>query len=191
MATWHGLLAQTDYNNKTSIFDRLHNLNKFNDLKESDYGYKEMMTLVNKGVLSGYQDGTLKPENPVKRGEFTKLLIYGLSLQNKLSNKTNQFSDLTNHWSNRIVKVAVDMGIMNGMEINKFYPESKITGAQVAVILVRYKGFQDLAEAIEGGKWYEGYIKIAEEQNLLYDNFNPEKFATRAQCAQAIYKLIN
>lgn len=190
MATWHAFLAQTDYINKTSIFERLHNLNRFSDLKASDYAYKEMMALVNKGVLSGYSDGTLKPNNHVKRAEFTKLLIYGLDLQDEILEKTNQFSDLKNHWSNKIVKAAVDRGLINGMEPNKFYPESKITGAQIAAILVRYKGLQDKAEVVQGEKWYEGYVEIAKKESILYDQFNPEEFATRAQCAQAIYKLM-
>jgi len=58
MATWHSLLAISDYNKKVSIFTRLHKLNRFSDLKGTDYAYKEIMELVNREIVSGYPDGT-------------------------------------------------------------------------------------------------------------------------------------
>ncbi|SHK28934.1 S-layer homology domain-containing protein [Paramaledivibacter caminithermalis] len=194
IATWHGLLALSDYKNKVSIFDKLHNLNttvKFKDLMESDYAYEEIMTLVNKKIVSGYSDGTFKPNNEVKRAEFAKFLIYGLGMQDEISSSTYEFKDLENHWANKIVALAVKKEFIKGVGDGKFAPEDKITGAGVAAMLVRAKGLEEEAKAIKGGdKWYEGYVEIARKNNLLYDNFAPDKNATRAQCAVSVFKLI-
>ncbi|SHK22597.1 S-layer homology domain-containing protein [Tepidibacter formicigenes] len=192
MATYHGLLALNDYNNKSSIFEKLHNLKSkgFKDLKQSDYAYKEIMYLVDKGVVSGYSDKTFKPNNSVKRGEFAKFLVYGLGLQSQAKYKTNEFTDLKNHWANKVVNVAVKKGYINGIGNKKFAPEDKITGAQVAAMVVRAKGLESKAKAVKGKNWYDGYVKVAKDNNLLYKNFNPNKNATRAQCAEIIYKLV-
>ncbi|SHH23058.1 S-layer homology domain-containing protein [Tepidibacter thalassicus] len=192
MATYHAVLALSDYNNKYSVFEKLHNLNTkgFKDLKKADYAYKEIMYLVDKGVVSGYSDKTFRPNNSVKRGEFAKFLVYGLNLQSQAKFKTNKFVDLKNHWSNKVVNVAVKRGYINGVGNNKFAPEEKITGAQVAAIIVRAKGLESKAKSVKGKNWYDGYVKVAKDNNLLYKNFDPNKNATRAQCAEIIYKLV-
>jgi len=191
MASWHGLLAENDYITKISIFTRLHNQNKFKDLNNNTYGYNHILKLINKGVLSGYPDNTFRPNNSIKRSEFTKLIVYGLGLEKEISEEGNEFSDLYEHWSNKIVKVAVKNGLIRGLGKGRFAPEDRITGAQVATIVVRAKGLEDEAKIIRGSNWYDGYVQVAKENNLLYDNFKPDEYATRAQCAVAISKIIN
>ncbi|NPV43491.1 MAG: hypothetical protein HPY70_05880 [Firmicutes bacterium] len=190
MATWHGLLALSDYKNRISIFTRLHNMNRFSDLNETDYAYKEIIHLVNRNVISGYPDGTFKPGNYVKRAEFAKFLVFALNFQHLISEETEEFGDLKGHWSNKIVNVAVRKGLIKGVGNGRFAPEARITGAEAAAMLVRAKGLEVSAESIRGDNWYDGYIKVAEENGLLYQNFDPNGYVTRAQCAEAISKLI-
>lgn len=191
MATWHGLLAITSYKDKLSIFEKLHHLNRFVDLGKKDHGYEKIMYLVNQGVISGYSDQTFRAHAFVKRGEFCKFLIYGLNLQNQINQKTNKFNDLgEDHWANEIVKVAVDKGFIKGVTNNQFAPESKIKGSEVAALLVRANGLESKAMATGGSNWHDGYVEIANHSNLLYSNFKPESYATREQCAEAIYRLI-
>lgn len=189
MSTWHGLLATSDVKNKISVFEKLHNVIRFVDLKKTDYAYTEITGLVNKGVISGYGDSTFRPNTSVKRSEFSKFLVYGLGLQNKISKESNQFIDLKGHWANKIVNVAVNQQLIKGVENNRFAPEARITGAEVATMLVRAKGLEEKAQAIKGDHWYDGYVQVAQDTNLLYTNFNSKEYATRAQCAEVIYRL--
>lgn len=192
MATWHGLLAQSDYENNISIFDKLHSANKsvkFKDLKENDYGYDEIMYLLNKKVVSGYPDGTFKPNDKVKRAEFAKFLIYGLGIQDEIASSSYEFKDLQDHWSNKIVSLAVKKQYIKGVGNGEFAPEDKITGAEVAAMLVRAKGLENEAKGIEGKRWYDGYVEVAKKNNLLYEGFNPGDYATRAQCSVSIAAL--
>ncbi|MGF7060355.1 S-layer homology domain-containing protein [Brassicibacter mesophilus] len=190
MATWHGLLAMVDYKNKISIFDKLHNLNKFKDLKRGNYAYEEIMALVGKGAISGYSDDTFKPHNPVKRSEFVKILIYALNMEKETSSYSSDFKDLKNHWADKVVKLAVQKGFIKGVGNRKFAPDNNITGAEVIAVVIRAKGLEEKAKSINGSSWYEGYVKIAKEEGLLYKNFAPNKYTTRAQCAEIVYKLI-
>ncbi len=190
MATWHGLLAEHDYKTKTSILTKLHNQNKFSDLNFFFFFFFFFLKLINKGILSGYLDNTFKPNNNVKRSEFAKFIVYGMGLEGQISGETNEFNDLNKHWSNKIVKIAVKNGLIQGLGNERFGPEDKITGAQVATMLVRAKGLETQAKDISGANWYDGYVQVAKENNLLYDSFKADEYATRAQCAVVIEKIM-
>lgn len=193
IATWHGLLAMIDYQNGYSIFDKIHNLNRFKDLKKGDYAYKEIIDLVNNKIVIGNPDGTFKPNNYVKRGEFAKFLIYGLKLEDEIVEETDEFVDLKGHWSNKIVNVAIKHGVLEGMKNDNgdkiFMPEDEMIGAQIATIIVRTKGLENEAKKIKSVNWYDGYVKIAKQYDLLYENFKAEDKVTRAQCAMIISKI--
>lgn len=47
----------------------------FPDVDESDWYYKDLMKLVNTGIISGYPDGTFKPGNKISRGEFIHMVV--------------------------------------------------------------------------------------------------------------------
>ena len=46
----------------------------FTDVKTSDWFYDEVTALASFGIINGYADGSFKPNDPVKRGEFMKML---------------------------------------------------------------------------------------------------------------------
>ncbi|MGN1059997.1 MAG: S-layer homology domain-containing protein, partial [Clostridia bacterium] len=48
--------------------------NRFSDLSESHWAYEDMMSLYGAGMLSGYEDGTIRPENETTRAEVMKVL---------------------------------------------------------------------------------------------------------------------
>jgi len=43
---------------------------KFPDVKPGDWYYTEVMNLVNRGIIKGYEDGTFKPENKVENNNL-------------------------------------------------------------------------------------------------------------------------
>ncbi|MDI3535277.1 MAG: hypothetical protein PWQ82_1642 [Thermosediminibacterales bacterium] len=191
MAIQQSLIALSDYYKGESVYERLRKMNiKFVDLPESHWAYQSVKSLVKAGVISGYPDGSFKPEKKVTRAEFAKLLIYSLNLNKEIGSRTNKFSDLSySHWANPVVKLAVDRGLFQGVSKDLFKPEEYISGAQVMTVLVRALGKEDEALAHKGKKWYTGYVKTAETLGLLYSGFKPEDSATRAQVSYSIYKM--
>ena len=49
----------------------------FNDIDASHWAYTNVQTLVNDGTVSGYGDGSFRPNGTVTRAEFVKMLGLG------------------------------------------------------------------------------------------------------------------
>lgn len=164
--------------------------NLFNDVPQGYWAEDAIYELANQGVISGYQDGSFKPEGSVTRAEFAKLLLYSLGKENLVDDKTSQFKDLPDtHWANAIIKVAVDARYLQGYPEALFKPQNGVSGAEVMTILVRVLGKEDEAKLYTGTDWYEGYVKVAGENGLLYPEFNALSFASRGQCAYALRQM--
>ena len=185
MASWHGIWAEAEMDKRLTVFDGFKKANSLIDINSNTKAYKSIMSLVEKGVLSGYPDSTFKPDNPVKRGEFVKMLIYAMDNENEKA-KDVGFADMKSHWASNYVNLAVRSELFNGISDTEFDPESGITGAQLAAVAVRAKGLEDEAKAFNGDKWYDGYVYYAWLYDLQYEGFDIEKEATRAQCAELI-----
>ena len=188
MATWHGTWAEAELENRLTVFDGFKAKNSLSDIDRESKGYQSISRLVEDGVLSGYPDGTFRPDAPVKRGEFVKMLAYAMKKENESANP-NAFIDMQGHWASPYVAIAAGSGIFNGVSQDIFDPESGITGAQLAAVACRVKGLEDEAKAFNGDTWYDGYVYYSWLHDLQYQGFDTDKEATRAQCAELIDNL--
>ncbi len=96
--------------------------------------YREYINAVSKtGIMSGYPDGTFKPDELITRAEFVKML----SNFDDENSGNPPFSDIQGHWA----KDAIGQGVANerikGYPDGTFKPESKITRAEAVTILNR------------------------------------------------------
>jgi hypothetical protein len=192
MASWHGILATTDYNNGYSFVDNLRNENAFKDLNSNVLYRDSIIELLNRKILSGYSDYTFKPTATITRGEISKVIVkaFELSLPNSSIGKV-LFRDIENHWAKDLIVIAESNGLITGMGNNEFCPEKTIIGAEFATILVREKGLEEKAKLYKSINWYDGYVAVAKENGLLYNNFNPNREVTRAEVAESINKYIS
>lgn len=88
-----------------------------------------------KGDISGYSDGTFRPNNSVTRAEFVKLLNRAIGLT---AEGTISFTDVKeSDWFYAEVAKAVAAGYAGGMGDDTFQPEAPITRAQAAAMLAR------------------------------------------------------
>jgi len=162
----------------------------FRDVSPDSKYEKPVNLLVRKGILKGYPNHTFRPDNPVTRAEFAKIIVKALGLKADMDDRINKFYDLpADHWANPYVKGAVRNGLLKGTGETSFSPDQSITGAQLAAVLVRASNIEPY-EAIEGEKWYEGYVRRALENNLLFEGFAPGRKVTRGQLAVSIKKLL-
>ncbi len=191
MATWHAVLATADYNNGYSFVDNLRNNNMFTDLN-SDVLYREsIVNLLNKKILSGYSNHTFKPTETITRGEVSNVIVKAFELSLPKNNMDNTFKDIEDHWAKDLIIIAKSNGLIKGMEKDMFFPEKTIIGAEFAAILVREKGLEDKAKLYKLANWYDGYVFIAKENGLLYNDFDPMRQVTRAEVAESISNFIN
>ncbi|WP_028612850.1 S-layer homology domain-containing protein [Paenibacillus harenae] len=93
-------------------------------------------TAVQAGIINGYEDGTLKPNQKISRAEMIAILIRGLDepLQNgyKLNYKDTKEIPA---WAIPYVKTATVNGIVQGSSDNRFAPHKNASRAEVAMVL--------------------------------------------------------
>ncbi len=153
----------------------------------------------NLGLIEGNEDGSIKPNEYITRGELCVLIDRVLNLKTASS---MQFPDVPqNAWYAESVAKSAAAGIVVGSN-GKFYPESLITRQEVSVIL--YRAFQLEATNKDIFKQFNDAAKIAswssEAVSALYENgyitgkgnrmFDPTANITRAEIITMINNIM-
>ncbi len=97
--------------------------------------------LSGRGIINGYEDGTFRPNNPVWRQHFAKMIVLTLDLQVS-EDDVCPFSDVdiggpSTLYPDNYIAVAAARGITNGTGAGKFSPTAEISRAQVITMVVR------------------------------------------------------
>jgi len=192
ISTYQALAALGDINRGESIYTLLHRKNAgFTDLPPNHSAFADVSELVFRQVLSGYPDGTFRPQNPVRRDEFAKMIVAALGKSPGSNLTTTRFADVPpSHWVNPYIRVAVEHNLIRGKGKNLFAPADNISGAEVMTILVRALGEKERTVAKPGEAWYAGSVRVAREKGLLYGGFDAARPATRAQCAYSLMRFL-
>ncbi len=131
----------------------------------------EVRRLASLGVIAGYPDGTFRPEEPVKRAEFAKMIVVMLGLENAANLMKGQavsFSDVSaNHWASGYINVAEMKGVVNGYPDGTFKPEGNITYAEALKMILTAMGY--LEDGFIVLRWPTTWIIQAAEIGLDED----------------------
>lgn len=148
-----------------------------------------------KGLISGYEDGTFKPDNSVTRAEFVIMLNKALGFAEK-GNVT--FSDVSaNAWYYDAVAVAVEAGYCAGYEDGTFKPNATITRAEAAVMIAKAKEltanteaadkFADVSNIPVWAKGFIGAVSVAGFMTGRPDGtFDASNTITRAEAVSSL-----
>lgn len=91
--------------------------------------------LKQQGILSGYEDGTFKPNEPLTRAQMAKLLSTAFKLK---GHPTKPFKDIeTGHWAAEYIDALAANGITTGKPDGTFAPNEHVTRAQASAFLHR------------------------------------------------------
>jgi hypothetical protein len=108
----------------------------FKDVPLTHWSKDNILIAYHKQLLSGYDDGTFRPEDKITRAETSALLAKTFKLSEGITNKT--FTDIAmNHWAYPMVSKLAANGLIEGTSNERFDPEKPITRAQFSVILAR------------------------------------------------------
>lgn len=108
--------------------------NTFTDVPKgywaADYiGYMQQF-----GIITGYSDGSFRPDAPVTRAEFATIA----SRFEKLTQGGKSFADVPDtYWAARYINFAATRGWVTGYSDGTFKPENTITRAEVAAVTCR------------------------------------------------------
>ncbi|RKP57374.1 hypothetical protein D7Z26_05210 [Cohnella endophytica] len=155
------------------------------------------------GIVTGYQDGTFRPQNQVNRTEFVTMLVRALRLPANDANELS-FADLDNipKWARASISTAVKAKIINGFEDNSFRGDKPITRAEMATILVRAFGLETdpeaklpFADAVKIPAYAKDSVAVGAKAGLVSgkqnNQFAPNDKATRAEAVVLILRFID
>ena len=146
----------------------------YKDIHENDWYAYAVTFMSEKKLVSGYPDGTFKPNAPITRAEFASIASRFDSLVDKADLK---FSDVSkNHWAYKVICSAEAKGWISGYPDGTFKPEKNITRAEVVSstnrILNRYADLdfakahvQELAPMIDMNDSHWAYGPVVEAMN--------------------------
>ena len=88
--------------------------------------------------VSGYDDGTFKPKNPVSRAEVAAMFAKILNLKINDSGEM-KFSDVSGtHWAYPYIKIMYETKIFSGYSDGTFRPNNPISRAEIAQAFTNY-----------------------------------------------------
>lgn len=105
----------------------------FSDVSLNSWYGIPVNALYQKGVLSGYKDGTFLPNEPITRAEFVAAVTKCFTLAETTG--TN-FSDVpSTYWAAPFIAAATAQGWISGMGNGKFEPRRNITRAEATAVM--------------------------------------------------------
>ncbi|MGA7732099.1 MAG: S-layer homology domain-containing protein [Chloroflexia bacterium] len=167
------------------------------DVGEDHWADGPVQYLYDKGVISGYGDGSFRPNETVTRAQFAKMLVGAMEWELVMP-QTPTFSDVpADSWAYSYIETAYAHGVISGYADSTFRPGAPVTRAQVAkmVYISRAWSLDAGAETVnfndvQQGDWYYTYAMAAGASEIMagYEDhtFRPNAPATRGQVAKIL-----
>ncbi len=187
----------------TASFKEIEVPNPFSDINKNDWFYDSVMFVLKKGIMTGSSPNTFSPDDTTTRSMLVTVLY---RLSGDTGSHSSTFSDVVSgSWYEKAVAWAAESGITSGVGGGKFAPEDNLSREQLAVMLYNYaksKGYDISA----GGNTQMTYNDAAGISDYAYTalrwacgmgiikgdggNLNPKSFASRAEVAAMLERLI-
>ncbi|WP_422123884.1 S-layer homology domain-containing protein [Planococcus sp. X10-3] len=157
----------------------------------------EIAYLYEEGIITGYPDGTFRPDEPIKRSDAVAMIGRALNLDD--TPRVTGFKDVpASHPHSGYIASAVDEGIIDGNSKRKFRPNAKTTRAQAAVMLDRAFYFpeapdNDFRDMRKRHYAFDAVSRVSYEgviDGYRNNKFRPDKKVTRAQFAAFLARTI-
>lgn len=151
--------------------------------------------LQEKKSLKGYDDGTFKPEKPVNRAEFMKMLVTSIDQKNIPEAKGPCFKDIKkDEWYSRYICYGKEKEWISGYTDMTFKPENTVNQAEMMKLIAVAMEWDARSEAectlIETcNQWYAKYAHLMVAKKIIPENeLNPEKLMSRKDVALALFR---
>lgn len=152
--------------------------------------------LVAAGAVSGYEDGTFRPNAALTRGEFCVVLAryFGLSANTAAC---AGFTDCESHWAAGYIGAAYAAGLVSGVGNGRFAPDESINREALVTILARAAkvtgGSLTFTDSGEISEWAAGPVAAAVQAGLIAGypdgSFGPHKEVTRGEMCTVLAQM--
>ena len=174
-------------------------LTGFTDI-ENHWAQETIEEWMDAGLISGYDDGTFRPEQEITRAEFTALINRSFGFTDF---QENHFQDVPlDAWFSSHVDRAVAAGYISGYDDDTFRPQETISRQEAATIVYRLEEppqapagtLEQFADADAVPDWSRDFVAAVVEAELLHgyddDTFRPEDPLTRAESVAILDRIL-
>ena len=158
--------------------ENLTKTNRYSDVAATSWYNTAVSTLSSMGIITGYPDGTFRPNAAITRAEFAAIAARFDSNGDKT---TAKFSDIATHWAKDEISIAYNNGWITGYPDGTFGPQRDITRAETMTLVNRVLNRQPETEDdllpnmtvwtdnANPKAWY--YLAVQEATNSHYYEF--------------------
>ncbi|WP_231506418.1 OmpL47-type beta-barrel domain-containing protein [Paenibacillus sp. UNC451MF] len=158
------------------------------------------------GIVSGFEDGTFRPDEPVTRAQFVVMLMQTLEQDNVQQGASAiHFTDaaVIPAWAAQAVSWAEQNGIVNGYEDGTFRSNVQVSRAEMITMAAKaFKlpsaspGAVDslFSDATDIPAWAKGYAASAQQKGFVKGRengkFAPNDHTTRAEAITLLLRML-
>ncbi|NIK66836.1 S-layer homology domain-containing protein [Paenibacillus sp. BK720] len=149
--------------------------------------------------MTGYSDGTFRPNQSVTRAEMSTMLYRLLSGTLPGKGSVTAFADVSNNfWASEAIRWGQQVGILNGYPDHSFKPNATITRAEMSAIIAKWlqldPGAANPAFRDVKGHWASAHIAAAAKLGYMtgYSDgtFRPDQPLTRAEAVVILNRIL-
>ena len=169
---------------------------------ESHWAKDFIVGLADKDFISGFKDGTFRPDITMTRAQYAALLTQAFNPRAK--RPAVRFSDVPEtFWAYRAIQTASQGGFLSGVSAEKFEPNANVQRFQVMISLVSGLGLSGGSESLLGRytdaeslpSWARSQMATATQKRIVLNypspsQLDPFKDATRAEVAAMVYQAL-
>ena len=168
----------------------------FNDNKEEFKIFVNCLRVYHHAIISGFPDGSFKPNLPLKRVEASAIITNALLLKPSTSFLPKDI--LPNYWGSGFVSSVVGSGIMRGYPDGTFKPERCMTRIEASAVIFKILSlredysirFKDVKKDYWGRGIIGAVVKAGVMKGYPDGTFKPDRFITRAEFLVIVLKAI-
>lgn len=174
----------------------------FPDLDEAPKYQNAIYQLYHLGVLRGYPDGLMRPNEPVNRAEFLKMIFETLQYRIDKEVFSPRYPDVVpTDWFSYYISQGDTLGVIKGYPDGRFRPEQPVNLAE-ALKMVMHFSTLDIKDSdvykfpdVQNSDWFSRYVQTAFREGILDDiqpgsNVRPGQFISRGKAALIIVRTL-
>ena len=108
--------------------------NGYSDVAQGQWFNAAVSTLSKAGIISGYPDGSFRPNGSITRAEFATIAVRFFDVQ---YDGAHLFPDIDGHWAQDYIDQAGSAGLVSGYPDGTFAPDRSITRAEAVTLVNR------------------------------------------------------
>lgn len=181
---------------------RVSSATNFSDVPDTYAHATAIQTLKDAGIVSGFGDGSFKPDQLATRAESVAVILKAVGI---IATKTSQklpFTDvLQDAWFFPMIQKGFSMGKLKGYSDNTFRPGNSITLPESLALTLSFFEISIknvtiepvIYDGLNTQDWYAKYAQYAKNNFIVIPDskghIDPAKGITRGQLAEIIYRM--